>query len=491
MMIIRRYFLLLIVLTFAAVVSAATDVDSLVATFQQVRIPRLRASVGPLPSPKTDALPTLQVLIDGLARNGGGRLIVKPGTYMLRGSLVMRSGVELHLEEGALLLFSGEADDFLPVVKTRWEGTDLMGRSAMVYANGAENIAITGSGTIDAQGHIEMARWGMTADTEDFKENAHGTHGETIEMPDVRRLRALGDVEGSERVFGKGTYLRPCAVEFYRCSRVLVEGITLRNSPFWCIHPVYCDNVTVRGVTIDSHSPNNDGCDPESSRNVLIENCLFRTGDDAVAIKAGRDADGRRAGVPSENIVIRHCRFYSECNGLCIGSEMSGGVHDVYMTDVEIGNVKNALLFKSNLDRGGYIRNVFVDNIRIASAKGAVLRFETNYFGYRGGNWPSQYEHFRISNVTAGSAEGYGVYYDGPGVPVTAADGAVTMSPTEKNTACAIRDIEVSDFHVNTATHSYYLFNTDNCRFLRSTVNGKPLPVRPAESLTRQMCDVW
>lgn len=487
----RRYFLLLIVLTSAAVVSAATDVDSLVATFQQVRIPRQRASVGPLPSPKADALPTLQVLIDGLARNGGGRLIVGPGTYMLRGSLVMRSGVELHLEEGALLLFSGEADDFLPVVKTRWEGTDLMGRSAMIYANGAENIAITGSGTIDAQGHIEMARWGMTADTEDFKENAHGTHGETIEMPDVRRLRALGDVEGSERVFGKGTYLRPCAVEFYRCSRVLVEGITLRNSPFWCIHPVYCDNVTVRGVTIDSHSPNNDGCDPESSRNVLIENCLFRTGDDAVAIKAGRDADGRRVGVPSENIVIRHCRFYSECNGLCIGSEMSGGVHDVYMTDVEIGNVKNALLFKSNLDRGGYIRNVFVDNIRIASAKGAVLRFETNYFGYRGGNWPSQYEHFRISNVTAGSAEGYGVYYDGPGVPVTAADGAVTMSPTEKNTACAIRDIEVSDFHVKTATHSYYLFNTDNCRFLRSTVNGKPLPVRPAESLTRQMCDVW
>ncbi len=488
---ISRYFLLLMVLTSSAIVSAATDVDSLVATFQQVRIPRLKATVGPLPSPKTDALPTLQVLIDGLARNGGGRLIVKPGTYMLRGSLVMKSGVELHLEEGALLLFSGEADDFLPVVRTRWEGTDLMGRSAMVYANGAENIAITGSGTIDAQGHIEMARWGMTADTEDFKENAHGTHGETVEMPDVRRLRALGDVEGSERVFGKGTHLRPCAVEFYRCSRVLVEGITLRNSPFWCIHPVYCDNVTVRGVTIDSHSPNNDGCDPESSRNVLIENCLFRTGDDAVAIKAGRDADGRRVGVPSENIVIRHCRFYSECNGLCIGSEMSGGVHDVYMTDVEIGNVKNALLFKSNLDRGGYIRNVFVDNIRIASAKGAVLRFETNYFGYRGGNWPSQYEHFRISNVTAGSAEGYGVYYDGPGVPVTAADGAVTMSPTEKNTAYAIRDIDVSDFHVKSATHSYYLFNTDDCRFLRSTVNGKPLPERPAESLTRQMCDVW
>lgn len=479
------------VLTSSAIVNAATDVDSLVATFQQVRIPRLKATVGPLPSPKTDALPTLQVLIDGLARNGGGRLIVKPGIYLLHGSLIMKSGVELHLEEGALLQFCGEADDFLPVVQTRWEGTELMGRSAMIYANGAENIAITGDGTIDAQGHIEMARWGMTADTEDFKENAHGTHGETVEMPDVRRLRALGDVENSERVFGKGTYLRPCAVEFYRCSRVLVEGITLKNSPFWCIHPVYCDNVMVRGVTIDSHSPNNDGCDPESSRNVLIENCLFRTGDDAVAIKAGRDADGRRVGIPSENIVIRHCRFYSECNGLCIGSEMSGGVKNVYMTDVEIGNVKNALLFKSNLDRGGYIRNVFVDSIRIASAKGAVLRFETNYFGYRGGNAPSQYENFHISNVIADSAEGYGVYYDGPGVPMTTADGMVTVSPTEKNNAYAIRNIEVSDFHVASATHPYYLFNTENCRFLRSTVNGKPLPEKAEESSVRQMCDVW
>lgn len=465
--------------------------DSLVNTFLMPSIPQRQFIIKPLKDTTVNALPMLQKAVDKLAAKGGGKLTVQSGTYRLHGTLHLRSNTELHLEDGALLLFSGVADDFLPVVQTRWEGTDLLGRSAMIYANGAKNIAITGKGVIDAQGGKEMARWGMTADTEQFQENTHGTHGETIEMPDVRRLRALGDVKGSERIFGKGTHLRPCAVEFYACSRILIEGVTIKDSPFWCIHPVYCDNVTVRGISIDSHFPNNDGCDPESSRNVLIENCLFRTGDDAVAIKSGRDADGRRVGRPSENIVIRHCRFFSECNGLCIGSEMSGGVSNVLMYDVEIGNVKNALLFKSNLDRGGYIRNVFVDSINIASAQGAVLRFETNYFGYRGGNYPAQYEHFRISRVNAGKAAGYGVYYDGPGVPQTTKDGNVTISPTAKNNDYAIRDIRVSDFHVGAAAHAYYLFNVTDCHFYNSRVGTEHIPYTPVESTSRQSCDVW
>lgn len=464
--------------------------DALVATFQKVKIPSRKSKVKPLADNNANTLPMLQQALDNLSAKGGGHLIVSPGTYYLCGTLFLKNDVDIHLEQGAVLRFSGVADDFLPVVQTRWEGTNLMGRSAMIYANGARNIAITGRGTIDAQGK-EMARWGMTADTDAFKENTHGTHGETIEMPDVRRLRQLGDTEGSERIFGKDTHLRPCAIEFYGCSRILVDGITLKNSPFWCIHPVYCDNVTVSGITIDSHFPNNDGCDPESSRNILIENCLFRTGDDAVAIKAGRDADGRRVGIPSENIVIRHCRFFSECNGLCIGSEMSGGVKNVYLYDVEIGNVKNALLFKSNLDRGGYIRNIFVDNIRIKSAQGAVLRFETNYFGYRGGNYPAQYEHFRISNVSAEKSEAYGVYYDGPGIPARTLSGDIAVSPEARNTAYAIRDIKVNNLHITSAKHPYYLFNTADCRFIHCTVGGKQLPFNPEESAVRQSCDVW
>ena len=226
------------------------------------------------PEDEEDALLVLQEAIDSCAAHGGGRVIAHGGCYDLNGTLHLKSNVNLHLEEEALLLFSGRGDDFLPTVKTRWEGTELMGRSAMVYACDAENIAITGQGTIDAQAGLEMAAWGMKPGEDNFEENVHGTHGETIEMADVNRLRAWGGESepGVERpllVFGDGTFLRPCCVEFNNCRRVLIEGVTVRNSPFWCLHPLYCEDVVVRGVTIDSHYPNNDGCDPESSRRVL------------------------------------------------------------------------------------------------------------------------------------------------------------------------------------------------------------------------------
>ncbi len=205
---------------------------------------------------------------------------------------------------------------------------------------------------------------------------------------------------------------------------------------------------------------------------MLIENCTFRTGDDAVAIKAGRDADGRRVGKSCETIIIRNCQFFSKCNGLCIGSEMSGGVKDVYMMDIEIGEVKNALLFKSNLDRGGFITNVYVDNIDIAGAAGAVLRFETNYFGYRGGQCPARYAHFDIRHVRARNAGAYAIYYDG-------------------NEAEPITDVKVEDFVVEKALHPHYLFKTRDCSFISCRVNGKALPTLLKESRERQSCDVW
>lgn len=417
----------------------------------------------------------LQAQIDSCSVQGGGTVVVPQGMYYMDGPLEMKSNVRLHLKDGATLRFSPNADDYLPAVLSRWEGTELYNRSSMIHAHGQQNIAITGEGTatIDANGG-EMARWGMPGGDPNFVENTHGTHGVTPEKADVDRLRQMGDdlTPVTERVFGKGTKLRPCAIEFNSCSKVLVEGVTLKNSPFWCIHPLYSEDVTVRNVTIDSHFPNNDGCDPESSRRVLIENCIFRTGDDAVAIKAGRDADGRRVARPSEDIVIRNCKFYSKCNGLCIGSEMSGGVKGVYMTNIEIGDVKNALLFKSNLDRGGYIEDVFVDSVSIGDVAGAVLRFETNYFGYRGGNFPARYSRFSINNVSARSSAAYAIYYDG-------------------NEAEPIRDITVRNFNVATALHPYYLFHTKRCTFANCSVGGKKLLGTLQESKERQQCDVW
>lgn len=398
----------------------------------------------------------LQKAIDHCSSQGGGKVVVTPGTYYIDGNLVLKSNVNLHLQEGTTLLFSGKADDFLPEVLTRWEGTELYGHSPMIYAYHADNIAITGKGIINAQGGKEFAAW--AAD----------------EAADRDRLRDMGErvVPLHQRVFGKGTILRPSCVQFLGCTRILVEGVTIMDSPFWTIHPVYCSDVIVRGVTIDSHFPNNDGCDPESTCNVLIEDCTFRTGDDAIAIKAGRDADGRSVGRASRNIVIRNCLFYSECNGLCIGSEMSGGVENVYMDNIQIGTVKNAIYFKSNRDRGGYIRNVHVNNITIERSKGAILRFETNYFGFRGGQHASQYEHFYIKNVQAQTSDNYAIFMDGY---------------EEK----PIKDIYIEDFYVEKAPLPYYLYSTQRVNLKNVSVNGQPLPEQPESQKERQTLDVY
>ena len=395
----------------------------------------------------------IQRAIDSCSLAGGGHVIISKGIYYLKGNLVLKSDVNLHLEKDAYLLFSGKADDFLPEVWTRWE---LYGHSPMIYAKHATNIAITGQGTIDAQGGREFASWSQ------------------IEVSDRNRLRKMGEklIPVTERIFGKGTILRPSCIQFMGCSRILVEGITIKNSPFWTIHPVYCDNVIVRSITIDSHYPNNDGCDPESTSNVLIEKCIFRTGDDAIAIKAGRDADGREIGRPSKNIVIRNCLFQSECNGLCIGSEMSGGVENVYMDNIQIGTVKNALYFKSNRDRGGYIRNIQVSNITIERSKGAILRFETNYFGFRGGRHASQYENFRISNVKADCSDHYAIFMDGY---------------EEK----PIRNIEIEHFHVRKAAYPYYLKCAENIRLKDTSVNGRNLPEYPEKHKKRVTLDIY
>ncbi|MBQ5879589.1 MAG: glycoside hydrolase family 28 protein [Alistipes sp.] len=403
-----------------------------------------------------EALTVLQQAIDSCSWSGGGVVRVEAGDYALNGPLHLKSNVNLHLAKGAYLRFSGRSADFLPVVLTRWEGTELYGHSPMVYAYHCTNIAITGEGTIDGQGGREFAAWSQ------------------IEAGDRDRLREMGDklTPVEERIFGAGTVLRPSMIQFLGCSRILVEGITVKDSPFWTIHPVYCDNVIVRGVTIESHFPNNDGCDPESTSNVLIEKCIFRTGDDAVAIKAGRDTDGRSIGRPSQNIVVRDCIFHSECNGLCIGSEMSGGVENVYMERVEIGTVKNAIYFKSNKDRGGYIRRVVVDDITVERARGAILRFETNYFGFRGGNYPAHYTDFRISNVKAQKADHYALFMEG-------------------NPERVIDHISIRNFHVEQAAHAAHLMDTAPLQLDNCSVAGEPLCEPLVSDTERVILDVY
>ena len=345
----------------------------------------------------TDCLPAVKKAINKCNADGGGNVIIPAGVYLMKGPIHLKSHINLHLENGATVKFSSDPEYYLPAVFTRWEGTECFNYSPFIYAFGVTDIAITGNGTIDGNAKNSFATW---------KPN---------QKKDQLLLRKMGD-NGTplyKRVFGKGHWLRPVMIQPYACKNLLIEGVKIIDSPFWEINPVLCYNVTVRNVKITSRNLNNDGCDPEGSVNVLIENCEFNTGDDAIAIKAGRDQDGWRIGQSTEDVVIRNCVFNSKANGLCIGSEMSGGVRNIFMENIKVGEANSTIYFKSNLDRGGFIENVWVRNVTVKRALQKFIAFVTNYHGYRGNHYPPVFKNFTIENITCNQADEYGIFAEG------------------------------------------------------------------------------
>jgi polygalacturonase len=347
---------------------------------------------------QSDCKPALDAAIAACHAAGGGRVVVPAGDWFVRGPIHLVSNVNLHLESGATVRFSNDPADFLPVVFARYEGNEMMNYSPLLYAFEQENIAITGAGTFDGQAGPK--HWWPWKGSGNKDQNA---------------LRQMGEdgVPASERVFGKGHELRPNFVQPYRCKNVLVEGVTFTNSPMWILNPVLCENVTIRGVTVNSHGPNNDGCDPESCRNVLVENCLFDTGDDCIAIKSGRNADGRRIGAPSENIVIRGCQMKDGHGGVVLGSEMSGGIRNVFVEDCQMDSphLERAIRLKSNSLRGGYLENLFVRNIRVGQVADAVVRINLHYDRDRGEHYPTVRNIF-IEGITSEKSK-YPFYFAG------------------------------------------------------------------------------
>ncbi len=338
---------------------------------------------------QTDCREAVNRLISECSGNGGGVVRFPEGEYFVKGSIFLKSNVNLHFSEGAVVNFSSEPSDYLPVVLSVFEGTEIYNYSAPIYARNCNNIALSGSGLLNGGASGGFA--GMRPQR----------------SPEQDKLRQMGidGVPANERCWGEKSVFPPGMVEFVSCNDILIEDISIIDAPFWVIHPIYCDNVTVRGVKIKSDNLNNDGCDPEFTTNVLIENCDFDCLDDAIAIKAGRDQDAWRHGRPTSGIIVRNCSFASRCNGICIGSEMSAGVENVYMHDIVIRDCVDAIYFKSNRDRGGYIRNVWVDNIVVEHAKNAAIRFSTDYHGARGGFHPTIFENFEISDVTSPASE--------------------------------------------------------------------------------------
>jgi polygalacturonase len=343
---------------------------------------------------KTDCKPALDKAIAACHEAGGGRVVVPPGTWLVNGPIHLRSGVNLHLSEGATVQFSSEPSDYMPVVLTRFEGNELMNYSPLIYALDQENIAITGAGTFD--GGAGLTNW--------WPWKGKSRPATPNQLKDVDSLRQMDEdnMPASERMFGSGHYLRPNFVQPYRCRNVLIEGVSFRNSPMWILNPVLCENVSIVNVQVESHGPNSDGCDPESCRDVLIQNCTFDTGDDCIAIKSGRNADGRRIGVPSENIIIRGCKMKDGHGGVVLGSEMSGGIRNVFVDDCEMDspNLDRAIRLKSNSLRGGYLENFFIRNVRVGQVKESVVRINLLYEGGKGEHYPAV-RNIRIDSVTS------------------------------------------------------------------------------------------
>lgn len=309
--------------------------------------------------------------------NGGGTVLVPKGTFHT-GPLTLKSNVNLHVEEGAELKFSTDQSLYFPGVLTRWEGLDCYNARPLIYAYGETNIAITGKGVIDGQGSMETW-WPMCGAAR------YGWKEGMVAQRNGGRERLLMYGETStpiyKRVMKPEDGMRPQLINLYSCQTVLIEDVTLLNSPFWVIHPLMCESLIVRGVKVFNRGPNGDGCDPESCKNVLIEGCTFDTGDDCIAIKSGRNADGRKWNIPSENIIVRNCFMKNGHGGVVIGSEISGGYRNLYVENCRMDSpdLDRVIRIKTSTCRGGIIENVFVRNVTVGQCREAVLRINLQY----------------------------------------------------------------------------------------------------------------
>ena len=342
-----------------------------------------------------DCTPAFRDAITACAAAGGGRVVVPAGRF-LTGAIHLKSRVNLHLDAGSTIAFSRDPRQYLPVVFTRWEGVEVMNYSPFIYAFEQRDIAITGSGTLDGQ--ADDAHWWPWRRTTGPASAPPGTPDRTV----LFDMAARG-VPVSDRVFGDGHYLRPNFVQPYRCQNVLIDGVTIVNSPMWELHPVLCTNVTIRNVTIDSHGPNNDGCDPESCRDVLIRDCTFDTGDDCIALKSGRNVDGRRVNVPVENVVVRNCQMKDGHGGVVIGSEVSGGARHIFAERCQMDSPRldRALRIKTNSVRGGFVEHVYMRNVTVGQVTEAVVTVNLFYEEGDTGKFPPTVRDIEVRNVTS------------------------------------------------------------------------------------------
>ncbi len=307
---------------------------------------------------------SIKKAIEDCHQKGGGKIIFPEGKW-LTGPIHLKSNINLHLEKNSEIIFTANLNDYLPTVFSKFQGMEYYNFSPPIYARDCENIALTGNGKIYGNG--------------DFWENWARTPNSEIEREKLFNMAQAG-VPAEERIFGqKDSGLRPSFIQFVSCKNILIEGLTIENGPMWTIHPIYSENITVRHVNINTHSMNTDGIVIDSSKNALIENSSFSTGDDSIAIKSGLEEEGLRINRPSENIIIRNCDFTEGHGAVTIGSEMSGGVHNVFAENLKFRGTGSGLRIKSARSRGGFIENIWVQNIKMSDIEGEAVVINLKY----------------------------------------------------------------------------------------------------------------
>ncbi len=403
-----------------------------------------------------DCTVAIRKAIEACTQAGGGRVVVPAGNF-LSGPIHLKSHVNLHVSKGATILFSTDPGDYLPLVHTRWEGVELMGYSPLIYAFEEKNIAVTGEGVLDGQAN-ETNWWPWKG------QKKYGWKENTPNQTDADKRAALfqmaeDGVAVSERRFGEGSYLRPQFVQPYRCENVLIQGVTFINSPMWILNPVLCNNVTIEGVTVESQGPNSDGCDPESCKNVLIKDCHFNTGDDCIAIKSGRNADGRRINVPSENIIIQNCSMANGHGGVVIGSEISGGVRNVFAENCTMNSplLDRALRIKTSSMRGGVVENIYLRNIVVGQVAEQVVR--VNMFYEDSGSFVPTVRNIEVRNMKVQHGGNVGVLLEG-----------YEQSPVE--------NLRLIDVEINDVKEPYNFSNVKNVQFSNVSINGKEVTLQ-------------
>ena len=348
-------------------------------------------------------------VISLVSKKGGGKVIIPKGTWNT-GAIELKSHVNLVLEEGATLHFAFEPKLY-PLVRTSWEGLACWNYSPCIYAYKAIDIAITGKGTIDGGGNNDTFWQWNGSPRFGYKE---GVTKESQKLGSRSKLLKMAEdgVPFDERKFGMGYGLRPQLVNMVHCERILIKDVKMINSPFWVIHPLLSKNITVDGVYVWNEGPNGDGCDPEACENVLIQNCVFHTGDDCIAIKSGRNNDGRLWNQPSKNIIIRNCKMEDGHGGVVIGSEISGGCENVYAENcvMDSPHLERILRIKTNNCRGGQVQNINMRNVVVGQCKEAVVKINLDYerkeICYRG--FEPIVNNVNVENVTCQKSD-YGV----------------------------------------------------------------------------------